>query len=366
MSGLYFDIDPSVIVPRLVTFFEDYLGTLLKAGDQKREFLQGFGYVLTTAYQTGEMASRVNLLRYAYGEFLDALGELVGVTRLPADYADCQVQFTLSSAQPQDVQIPKGTRVTPDGTLFFATTKLLTIPSGQTSGVVQCQATEPGAVYNGYLSGQINMLVDGVNYVATVSNTTESGGGADVESDDAYTERIRMAPLSFSVAGPSGAYEYFALSADPSVGDVQVKRISPGVVGIYVLKTGGVIPEEDDPVIQAVLDACSDKTRRPLTDNVQALPAEAVETTISAQYWISQTDQAQAASIQEAVTQAVAEYTAWQTEKIGRAINPDELRKRMLNAGADRIEITAPVYAKLESSQAVQITSTSVTYQGVS
>lgn len=365
MSGLFVDIDPSTIVPQMVEDFESFLGVVLKAGDQRREFLQGFGYVLTTALQTVETTGSQNLLEYAYGTYLDKLGALVGVTRLPADYADCQVQFTLSGAQPQDVQIPKGTRVTPDGTLFFATTELLTITSGQTSGIVLCQATEPGAVYNGYLPGQINMLVDGVNYVATVANTTESGGGADVEDDASLRERIRMAPLAFSTAGPAGAYEYFAMSADPSVGDVYVTRLSPGVVGIYVVKTGGVIPQEDDPVIAAVLAACDDKTRRPLTDSVQVLPAVASNTTISAEYWIAEADQAKASSIQTAVTQAVADYTAWQTEQIGRAINPDELRKRMLNAGADRINLTSPVYTELEPSQVAQITSTSVTYQGV-
>ena len=365
MSGLFVNIDPSVIVPQMVQTVEQYLGVLLNAGDQRRELLQGLGYAFTTAYQDIEATGEVNLLEYSYGQYLDALGDLMGVTRLPADYADCTVQFNLSGVQSQAVQVPQGTRVTPDGTLFFATTQLLTIPSGQTSGTVTCQATEPGAQYNGFLPGQINMLVDGVTYVATVSNTTESGGGADVETDADYRQRIRMAPLSFSTAGPSGAYEYFAMSADPSVGDVYVTRLSPGVVGIYVVKTGGVIPETGDPIVQAVLTACSDKTRRPLTDNVQVLPAVAENTTISAQYWISEENQAQAASIQAAVTQAVADYTSWQTEQIGRAINPDELRKRMLNAGADRITLTAPVYTELEPSQVAQITSTSVTYQGV-
>ena len=182
--SLFVDIDPSAIVPQLVEDFENYLGVVLKAGDQRREFLQGFGYVFTTALQQVEMTGENNLLQYAYGAYLDKLGELVGVTRLPADYADCTVQFTLSGAQPQAVQIPKGTRVTPDGALFFATTQLLTIPSGQTSGTVLCRATQPGEQYNGYLPGQINMLVDGVSYVASVSNTTESGGGADTEDDD--------------------------------------------------------------------------------------------------------------------------------------------------------------------------------------
>ena len=59
------------------------------------------------------------------------------------------------------------------------------------------------------------------------------------------------------------------------------------------------------------------------------------------------------------------DYKAWQTEQIGRAINPDELRKRMLNAGASRITLTAPVYTALEDNQVAQFTATSVTYQGV-
>lgn len=363
--SIFVDIDPGTIVPQLVQDFEDYLGVVLSAGDQRREFLQGFGYALTTALQTIEATGEKELLETSFGQYLDKLGALVGVERRPAAAATCTVQFTLSNAQPHSVTIPQGTRVTPDGNLFFATTEVLIIASGQTSGTVLCEATEPGAQYNGYLPGQISQLVDGVSYVATVSNTTESGGGADVEDDDSYRERTRMAPLAFSTAGPSGAYEYFALSADPSVGDVYVVRMSPGVVGIYVVKTGGVIPETGDPVLQAVLDACDDKTRRPLTDSVQVLPAVASNTTISAQYWISAADQAKASSIQAAVTQAVNDYKAWQTEQIGRAINPDELRKRMLNAGASRITLTAPVYTELDANEVAQFTSTSVTYQGV-
>ena len=324
--SIFVDIDPGTIVPQLVQDFEDYLGVVLSAGDQRREFLQGFGYALTTALQTIEATGEKELLETSFGQYLDKLGALVGVERRPAAAATCTVQFTLSNAQPHSVTIPQGTRVTPDGNLFFATTEVLIIASGQTSGTVLCEATEPGAQYNGYLPGQISQLVDGVSYVATVSNTTESGGGADVEDDDSYRERIRMAPLAFSAAGPSGAY---------------------------------------DPVLQAVLDACDDKTRRPLTDSVQVLPAVASNTTISAQYWISAADQAKASSIQAAVTQAVDDYKAWQTEQIGRAINPDELRKRMLNAGASRITLTAPVYTELDANEVAQFTSTSVTYQGV-
>ena len=195
--SIFVDIDPGTIVPQLVQDFEDYLGVVLGAGDQRREFLQGFGYALTTALQTIEATGEKELLETSFGQYLDKLGALVGVERRPAAAATCTVQFTLSNAQPQAVTVPQGTRVTPDGALFFATTETLVIASGQTSGTVLCEATEPGAQYNGYLPGQISQLVDGVSYVAAVSNTTESGGGADIEDDDSYRERIRMAPLGF-------------------------------------------------------------------------------------------------------------------------------------------------------------------------
>lgn len=363
--SLFVDIDPQAIIPELINDFENQLGATLNAGDQRRQFLQGFGYVLVTMLQKIEATGKNNLLQYAYGEYLDKLGELVGVTRLPPDYADASIEFTLSGVQKQDVTVPIGTRVTPDGVVFFATTDLLTIQSGQTKGTVNARATITGAKYNGYVAGQINTLVDGVNFVEKVENVTESAGGADIEDDESLRERIRKAPLSFSTAGPRGAYEYFALSADASVGDAYVVRLEPGTVGIYIVKAGGIIPDEDDPVIEAVLAACSDDTRRPLTDNVKVLPAVALNTTIQCNYWISENDTAKAESIKTAVNQAVNEYKLWQTEQIGRTINPDELRKRMLNAGANRINLISPVYTVLEPSQVAQFTSVTIDYQGV-
>lgn len=158
--SLFVDIDPQTIIPELINDFENQLGISLNAGDQRRQFLQGFGYVLTTVLQSIETTGINNLLQYAYGEHLDRLGELVGVVRLPADFAETDIEFSLSGVQSMAVTVPIGTRVTPDGAIFFATTELLTIESGQTTGTVKAKATETGAKYNGYIAGQINMLVD--------------------------------------------------------------------------------------------------------------------------------------------------------------------------------------------------------------
>ena len=66
-------------------------------------------------------------------------------------------------------------------------------------------------------------IVDPIIYVDSVTNITETSGGDDKESDDAYRERIRTAPSKLSTAGPINGYKYYAMSADSSISDVVVK-----------------------------------------------------------------------------------------------------------------------------------------------
>ncbi len=54
------------------------------------------------------------------------------------------------------------------------------------------------------------------------------------------------------------------------------------------------------------------------------------------------------AQVQSAVTNAVNEYVAWQSGKLGRDIVPDELISRIIGAGAKRCVITTPVYTVLQ------------------
>ena len=59
--SLFVDIDPQTIIPELINDFENQLGISLNAGDQRRQFLQGFGYVLTTVLQSIETTGINNL-----------------------------------------------------------------------------------------------------------------------------------------------------------------------------------------------------------------------------------------------------------------------------------------------------------------
>lgn len=361
----FIETDSEKLTNDLINHFETYTRDTLPVGDERRQFLQGLAYVFSVMINDINVTGNQNLLRYSYGNALDDLAVLLGVERLKAEPATVTLKFTLSDAQATDVTIPKGTRATADGNIFFATDEDLIIVSGATSGTVTATATVAGLAGNGFVEGQIAIVVDGVAYVESVVNTTTSINGRDIETDDELRERVRLAPFSFSTAGAEQAYKYLALSANVNVGDAQAYRTSAGCVTVAIVKKDGTLPTSDDEILTDVANACSAKTKRPLTDNVTIAAATAVETEINVEYFINVDDSATTAQIQADVENAVAEYKLWQTTKIGRDINPDRLRKLMLNAGADKVTITSPTETTVGDGEVAQITNVTVNYGGL-
>jgi phage-related baseplate assembly protein len=155
-------------------------------------------------------AARMNFIKYASGDYLDNLAANTGCERSAAGAAVVTLQFTLSKAQSVTVTIPEGTRASPGNSVYFATDAEASIAAGNTSVTVSATCTETGTAGNGYIAGRITTLVDSIAYVSSVTNTDTSSGGADEESDESLAEKAFLSPEGFSVAGPSGAYEYFA------------------------------------------------------------------------------------------------------------------------------------------------------------
>ena len=219
------DVDPTGIYTDVITSLESGVGEPLYPGDERRIFGEALVAVIVAALSKANDASRQTLLRYARGQVLDAIGERLGVERIAATPATTTVKFTLSAAQDHAITIPSMTRVTSDGSLYFATDEACAIPSGETVGTVTASCQTAGAAGNGLLPGTLTTLVDLQPYVQTVTNTTETTGGDDGEpyttdGDDRLRERIRLAPNALSVAGPEQAYVYWAMTADPGIVDV--------------------------------------------------------------------------------------------------------------------------------------------------
>lgn len=292
--------------------------------------------------QYADRAGKMALLKYSYGDYLDNIGALKGIRRNPGATAKARIRFILSAERPGTTIIKSGVRVTASDGVYFITTDILEIPAGELYGEVNAECREIGTKGNGYAIGVIKTLVDPVAYVERVENVTVSSGGADLETDENLAERIFLAPSSWSTAGPDDAYKYWVRTFNPAIGDVMVESETPGEVDIFFILQDGQIP--DQTMIQELADYLSNEEIRPLTDQVIVRAPEIQEYRIDLTYYINKSDRTKASQIHENIQIAVQEYMKWQRAKIGRDINPDQLRKRLVSAGAKRLEIREPVF----------------------
>lgn len=355
--------DKETVLAELVNLYTETTGRALAQGDPIRLFLYTIAEVIIQQRAWINYTGKQNLLRYASGGNLDHIGVLVGAERLAAAAATTTVKITLSEARATSTLIPSGTRITAGDNVFFALVENVNIIAGEITATASAQCTVTGSAGNGYLPGELKTIVDPVPFVASIVNTTTSEGGAEVEDDDSYREAIHEAPEKFSCAGPDGAYEYFAKRASALIADVAVTSPQPGKVQIVPLLEGGEIPGEE--ILDAVLEVCNDRTVRPLTDQVSAVAPTKVEFDITATYYIDREDEARAATIQQQVTEAVNAFVLWQKSKLGRDVNPSELIRRIMDAGAKRVVVTAPAYAAVSVTQVAIAKTTNVSLGGM-
>lgn len=113
----------------------------------------------------------------------------------------------------------------------------------------------------------------GVTRLTLKAGDPAHGIEAQMESDHDLRYRIQLAPEGYSVAGPTGAYLYHALSSDADVLDASATSPSPGEVLITILSRSGD-GTASDALCQRVLRVLSADTVRPLTDHVTVKPAQ--------------------------------------------------------------------------------------------
>lgn len=217
--------DAGTIYDATITALENGVSEPLYPGDERRIFGEAMAAVLARVHGVIQDAAQQTMLRFARGEVLDALGARLGVRRIQGTPATCTLRFSLAAALGIAIPIPKWTKATSDGNVYFATDAAATIPAGSTYVDVPASCTAVGDVGNGYGSGSITTMVDLIPYVATVTNITTTAGGDDGETytldgDDRFRERILLAPNRLSTAGPEQCYVYWAKTADADIVDV--------------------------------------------------------------------------------------------------------------------------------------------------
>lgn len=315
------------------------------------------------AMQYADYAGKMSFLTYARGEYLDNLAALRGLCRKEATAAKTTLQFSIAAALSSVVAIPAGTRVTNGNDVFFATDEYAEIAIGETSVTVSATCTETGAAGNGFVPGEFSTVVNTLAYVVSAQNTVETYGGAEIESDDDLKGRIYNAPGGYSTAGPTNAYIYHTKNVSSDIGDVYVTSEAAGEVDVYFIMDDGSIPTAS--MIQEVLDYLDDKSIRPLTDLVSVKAPTQQTYNIDITYYIPRSSESAVATIQEDVASAVSAYNMWQTEKIGRDINPSFLIQKVMEAGAKRVTVTSPTYTVLSESTVAQTGTVTVNYGGV-
>lgn len=301
------------------------------------------------AMQYIDRQGKQSILKYSYSDFLDNLAIFKGVTRNPATPATTTLRFTLSAERDTATGISQGTRVSTAGAIYFATDVYAEIPAGSTTVDVPATCTVAGTDGNGFAAGELATIVDPIPYVASVTNTTATEGGAEIESDDDLAERVFLAPGAYSTAGPEDGYLYHAKAYSAAIGDVvATSNQAAGTVDIVFIMADGSTPGEE--MIEGLEGYLQGKTIRPMTDLVRVAAPQEVTYTINLTYYINRSDSAKAVTIQAAVAQAVADYQTWQ-RAIGRDINPSQLVRMVMDAGAKRVTVTAPTYTAVDATK---------------
>ena len=360
----FVNTDTDTLVNALVKSYEKFTGRTLYPADPVQKFILWIADIMIQERILIDESAKQNVPRYAQGVYLDSLAEIFkDAYRLQPQAAATTFRFYLSTALPYQHLIPIGTRVAVDGNIVFETTETLYIDAGKQSGDVPAICQQVGEIGNGFVPGQIMQLVDVFPYYDRVENITVSAGGAERETDRAFYERMRESMESFSTAGPSGAYIYHAKTASPLVADVAALSPTPGVADIRVLLRDGELPTEE--VLQEVQAQLSADKVRPLCDFVQVSAPDTVPLNIDATYYIPKPSQNSAAVITADVEKAVQDYIRWQTEKMGRDINPSVFVSYLMKTGIKRVVVRQPEYTVVPESEVAALNQCNVSSGGI-
>jgi phage-related baseplate assembly protein len=241
---ILFESDVSLIAQAMLTGFQAgyYAATgtpiSLGAADPRRYELLYQADLISQSYAAGNWVAKQDMLKYAVGPNLDVLGSFWGDMgkRLQPSQAVTEMVFTIAAASGTDITIPTGTAcATTDGSLVYSTLADAVISAGSLFSSALAQCTTPGAIGNTPALNSITVLQNwNQPYVVSVYNSTLPSGGADLETDDRYRVRLYKLPKGLSTCGTRESYEFYALSANPSIAMVSVYS-NPGIAGTVIL-----------------------------------------------------------------------------------------------------------------------------------
>lgn len=228
MEYEFVSTDSSAVISQLVEKYQEITGRTLQPADPDRLFLSWVADAIVKGLVRINYVGNQNIPSRADGENLDALGEWIyALKRKDAQTSSCTVRFHIVSPRESAILIPAGTRVTDKSqSMVWSTTEDAVIQIGDTYVDVIVKSDTAGTVGNGYVLGQIDMLVDvdNIMYFDHCENITVTDGGADRQDDETYFQMMRKVLDSYSTAGAEGSYIYWAKSVSDEIEDVKAVR----------------------------------------------------------------------------------------------------------------------------------------------
>ncbi|WP_288444025.1 baseplate assembly protein [uncultured Serratia sp.] len=162
---------------------------------------------------------------------------------------------------------------------------------------------------------------------------------AVMESDADFRQRVPAAFEGMSVAGPTGAYEFHAQSADGKVADASAISPAPAEVTISVLSRDGdgtASPE----LLAAVSAALNDEEVRPVADRLTVQSAKIVNYQIDATLYVYP-----GPAIEPIMADAELRLKNYINEqrRLGRDIRLSAIYAALHTQGVQRVELAAPL-----------------------
>lgn len=171
----------------------------------------------------------------------------------------------------------------------------------------------------------------------TITPATDTTN-AIMESDAALRLRAQRAYDGLSVAGPSGAYEYFARTASGRVRDARAISPSPAKVTVSILSTegDGAATEELLNTVRTVLNA---EDTRPVADRLTVQSAEIVTWRLNAKLYFYPGPESE-----PILAAAESSFKTWLTEQglIGQDVALSAIAAALHVHGVQRVELTEP------------------------
>lgn len=216
---------------------EDYVDT--RQGQFYQIVTQPFVSEIARLYDETSTRAAAAFLPFAWGDYLDYHGEMLGTPRKPGVAATGVVTF----AGTNGTIVPSGILLSPVQTdpsvtvPAFRTTATGTVAGGSVDVPVEC--TEIGTIGNVSATAIAVISPPGVAGIASVNNAAPTTGGTDVEGDEAYRDRM-LIEFGGQGAGNVDDYERWALGY-PGVGRVTVQPAwnGAGTVRLVVATADG-------------------------------------------------------------------------------------------------------------------------------